>query len=449
MRDFFRSPLFRCLVCLILVCCVLVNCSPIRAEAVVGELTASALIYLLYAAAAGAVIIPSTIAVANAIGKKVDEEIQVRVAPELVDAWNDITQRYDNWVPEWDPGEWHEDLKNALAGGLLAAISAMMISLVVKGSIEAIGDTAEDGYQYYNGILLPDFSKNVDTSYPNYDYRVILYNSNNQQYTLYVAPSIGTVSYSSGAGYNLFKPGSSISYYAYSSSAQWNGGTFVGASISYGITDPVSIVWSSHDLYFDNGSLFFPGSEPSDTQTITIEPDIYVGDLPDEIRNGEKDEENLNLPLIDPFHIITDPSTAFDDVTRTLQELKDGTITYDEYIERVTDDEPVVDPSGPSDPTDPTEDPEAIPEDMAPYIFDLREIFPFCIPFDLYDFLTCLNASPVAPVIYWEIQLPGGGSYPLDLDLSPFDSVAQLLRRLQLLAFCIALGIKTRDLIKG
>ena len=210
------------------------------------------------------------------------------------------------------------------------------------------------------------------------------------------------------------------------------------------------IIWTSFDLYDDAGNLILAGSEPSSTQTITIEPDIYVGDLPDEIRNGEKDEENLNLPIIDPFKIIQSPETAYEDVTKTLQDLKDGVITYDEYIEKVTADDPTVDPdpSTPSEPTEPGDDPEEVPE-IAPYTFDLRDIFPFCIPFDLYDFLTCLNAEPVAPVIHWEIQLPGGGVHPLDLDLSPFSSVAQLLRRLQLLAFCIALGIKTRDLIKG
>ena len=87
--------------------------------------------------------------------------------------------------------------------------------------------------------------------------------------------------------------------------------------------------------------------------------------------------------------------------------------------------------------------------DMQHFTLDLKEYFPFCIPFDLYDFFTCLNADPVAPVIEWVIPLPGGDTYPLELDLSTFDPVAQLLRRLQLLLFCVGLAFKTRDLIKG
>ena len=139
------------------------------------------------------------------------------------------------------------------------------------------------------------------------------------------------------------------------------------------------------------------------------------------------------------------------------QALKDGTITLDDYLKQVQ----VQDPTDNEDPSNPTQapsesttpttpvDPWEPPENPGQFALDLREVFPFCIPFDLYNFLSLLNADPVAPVINWEIALPGGGSYPLRVDLSPFDSVAQLLRRLQLLLFIVALGIKTRDLIKG
>ena len=86
---------------------------------------------------------------------------------------------------------------------------------------------------------------------------------------------------------------------------------------------------------------------------------------------------------------------------------------------------------------------------MSNFFLDLSQYFPFCIPFDLYAFVSCLNADPVAPVIDWEIYLPGGETYPLQVDLSPFDQVARILRTLQLLLFCIGLAAKTRDLIKG
>jgi len=87
--------------------------------------------------------------------------------------------------------------------------------------------------------------------------------------------------------------------------------------------------------------------------------------------------------------------------------------------------------------------------DFEHFSISLSDYFPFCIPFDLYDFFSCLNADPVAPVIDWEIPLPTGGTYPVKLDLSVYDPVASLLRTLQLLLFCIGLAFKTRDLIKG
>lgn len=65
-------------------------------------------------------------------------------------------------------------------------------------------------------------------------------------------------------------------------------------------------------------------------------------------------------------------------------------------------------------------------------LVDLSKYFPFCIPFDLYDFFTLLDAEPVAPVLSWEIQDLSGQSYSLSVDLSEWDSVAQLFRRLQL-----------------
>ena len=55
----------------------------------------------------------------------------------------------------------------------------------------------------------------------------------------------------------------------------------------------------------------------------------------------------------------------------------------------------------------------------------------------------------MAPVIEWIIPLPGGKTYPFEIDLSVFDPVAQVLRRMQLLLFCVGLAFKTRDLIKG
>ena len=41
------------------------------------------------------------------------------------------------------------------------------------------------------------------------------------------------------------------------------------------------------------------------------------------------------------------------------------------------------------------------------YTFQVRDFFPFCVPFDLYDMLNCLAADPVAPRFDWVIPVLG------------------------------------------
>lgn len=80
----------------------------------------------------------------------------------------------------------------------------------------------------------------------------------------------------------------------------------------------------------------------------------------------------------------------------------------------------------------------------------LRDYFPFCIPFDLFDFLTVLVAEPEAPCFVWEIPVPQmGRTFTVEVDLSAWDSVAALFRKLELLAFIIGLGWVTREKIRG
>lgn len=80
------------------------------------------------------------------------------------------------------------------------------------------------------------------------------------------------------------------------------------------------------------------------------------------------------------------------------------------------------------------------------YAIELKDFFPFCIPFDLYEFFTLLVAEPEAPVIHWEIPVPQlGQTFTVDVDLSPWDNVASLFRNLELLAFIVGLAMITRE----
>lgn len=80
------------------------------------------------------------------------------------------------------------------------------------------------------------------------------------------------------------------------------------------------------------------------------------------------------------------------------------------------------------------------------YAISLTDFFPFCIPFDIYDFLSVLSAAPEAPVFHWEIPVPQlGRTFDIDVDLSPWDPVASVFRTFELLAFIVGLGMITRE----
>lgn len=89
------------------------------------------------------------------------------------------------------------------------------------------------------------------------------------------------------------------------------------------------------------------------------------------------------------------------------------------------------------------------PEDVQPYIVRLGDVFPFCIPFDVYHMVTLFAAEPEAPHAKWEFSLPfTGGTYVIEWDLREWDEVAELCRKLELILFCVGLAVMTSRLIK-
>lgn len=75
----------------------------------------------------------------------------------------------------------------------------------------------------------------------------------------------------------------------------------------------------------------------------------------------------------------------------------------------------------------------------------LQSVFPFCIPFDIYAFFECLAADPVAPAFTWRFYVPGICDEEITVDLAPFNTVAQVVRTMELLAFIVGLALVTRD----
>lgn len=86
-------------------------------------------------------------------------------------------------------------------------------------------------------------------------------------------------------------------------------------------------------------------------------------------------------------------------------------------------------------------------------IAGLEKMFPFCLPFDLIDFIKVLDAPAEAPRFTIPFKYPtrgGMATYDIVIDLSSFNSVAELLRDMECLAFIVGLIMITRSrMIRG
>lgn len=87
--------------------------------------------------------------------------------------------------------------------------------------------------------------------------------------------------------------------------------------------------------------------------------------------------------------------------------------------------------------------------EIDPYKVSLSSVFPFCIPFDVYNMVTMFVAEPEAPNAEWTFTLPWSNKeYSVGWDLSDFDGVAQVCRNMQLVLFAVGLAVITHKVIK-
>lgn len=204
----------------------------------------------------------------------------------------------------------------------------------------------------------------------------------------------------------------------------------------------------------------------------TVLPDVdvgsdeyaYVGGASDIFdRDGSLD--NLDLVGVGVGADVTDVPvvwTGEDDIAKVLAAVAAGEMSWAEALANAgvvavdRDRDTVVDDEGATEepivgilPVPPT-----VPSELKDYTVDgLSDLFPFCLPFDLIDFIGVLAASPEAPSFTWTFYYPtlgGMKSHDVTVDLSPFDSVAELLRDMQCILFVVGLILITRDqMIKG
>lgn len=97
---------------------------------------------------------------------------------------------------------------------------------------------------------------------------------------------------------------------------------------------------------------------------------------------------------------------------------------------------------------DDEQDPIPIPPVIDVGVTGLEEVFPFSIPFDIYYVVTAFVGEPLAPNITLPLHVPGIGDYELNIDLSPYENVAIVLRSCELILVILGLIILTNRVVR-
>ena len=176
-----------------------------------------------------------------------------------------------------------------------------------------------------------------------------------------------------------------------------------------------------------------------------ISPDAQQQLLVDFINNlaNKKNTDSSTDPDKDPDK---DPSTDPD---------KDPDKDPSTDPDKNPDKDPSTDPDNDPD-KDPSTDPDKNPDkdpstdpDNESFLADLKELFPFCIPFDIVDCFKLFSAEPETPRVEFPIHFGiVDKDYTFVMDLKDFNDVAKVCRTSFLVLFMVGLGFATSRLIK-
>lgn len=205
----------------------------------------------------------------------------------------------------------------------------------------------------------------------------------------------------------------------------------------------------------DNPYIPFPFASVKDVYDYSPDvSNIYGVDIPSD---NVRENPVIDLPVTEDNYIVIDDGmvndldNAFENVIGVIDGIGDNAVDKDKVITDAITGEI-------SDVIDNAADRVEInnPSVVNPDLGNLKSPglsnkFPFCIPFDLIDLVSALDADPEAPKFTIPIikNEKYGWDYSIDVDWSDFDVVAKVCRSVEVFCFIGFLILKTRSLIRG
>lgn len=226
--------------------------------------------------------------------------------------------------------------------------------------------------------------------------------------------------------------------------------TALGVDNTYPIVPEYYVVSSEEGTFVDNlYSKYLNGNLKNES----ISPDIIGENGNINEYSGVGINEGSGIDIIDREQYEEFIDSANENTEN--EEYTENALIYEELINNneviVPEEEP--EPIIPVQPTDfpvrPTLTPEQTVQSMKGATPGITEFFPFCIPGDIVALFGSLNVEArQAPIITWNWEIERFGiEEEIIIDFSPYDTVASILRNLELILFIIGLAVATRNLI--
>lgn len=439
-----NNRFLRVVVCLLVICCLIVNMSPIRANA--------AFVSGSVAIGSAAVIAAVLIGLGLSSGTAMDD-------------FNALVSNLQSYLATLG---WIVDglitVKSIVSG---ASMKYAVPQNLIEDVRDFIIDTAVCVYQdvYLSSSVISSKYSSVDSSVKakmqeamSYGY-IIINKSWSYKWNYYVVVSNAPFSsYVNAQGYTTFiaSDGSSLLYSfdggAWSTRSEIAWGSS-GEYIEFYVGTGVNTVTSSYDLTIGNVSIdntaledaysdwastaFVVSESVVDTET-AVETVVDTTYWQVVVADTYEETAALTQTQVQTGVAVDDSYVGVDSTTETTGFLSNILIWLQSVWEAII--------SIPASIVSGITDFFTFSTDLSTYAVELTSFFPFCVPWDIYNFFALFLAEPEAPCLEFDIDFPYMNEpWHIVIDLSAWDTVATVLRTLELVLFIVGLAMVTRE----